>query len=188
MGGTDRRMRNMKLITKICNAKYGVALFLLCYVVMCQMVFNIDSYLYANTGHHDSAIFFQCGKFLMNGYTPYVDFADSKGLLLWIIYGLGYEIHHYSYVGVFWLACLSFWVSFMIAYKTARLYLDKPISLLAAMSMAVPYWYWNFYTEGKAEHFCMPFVTYCVYQLLKMINRPQQIRGFVWKSWVASNC
>ena len=34
MGGTDRRMRNMNLITKICNAKYGVALFLLCYVVV----------------------------------------------------------------------------------------------------------------------------------------------------------
>lgn len=78
MGGTDRRMRNMKLITKICNAKYGVALFLLCYVVMCQMVFNIDSYLYANTGHHDAAIFFQCGKFLMNGYTPYVDLLTAK--------------------------------------------------------------------------------------------------------------
>ena len=181
MGGTDRRMRNMKLITKICNAKYGVALFLLCYVVVCQMVFNIDSYLYANTGHHDAAIFFQCGKFLMNGYTPYVDFADSKGLLLWIIYGLGYEIHHYSYIGVFWLACLSFWVAFLIAYKTARLYLDKPMSLLAAISMAVPYWYWNFYTEGKAEHFCMLWVAYCIYRLLKMICRPQQIRGFVWK-------
>ena len=113
MGGTDRRMRNMKLITKVCNAKYGVAFFLLCYVVVCQMVFNIDSYLYANTGHHDSAIFFQCGKFLMTGYTPYVDFADSKGLLLWIIYGIGYLIHHYSYIGVFWLACLSFFLGFV---------------------------------------------------------------------------
>ena len=48
----------------------------------------------------------------------------------------------------------------MIAYKTARLYLDKPTSLLATMSMAVPYWYWNFYTEGKAEHFCMLWVAY----------------------------
>lgn len=158
------------MISKICNAKYGVAIFLFVYVVVCQMVFNIDSYLYANTGHHDAAIFFQCGKFLMNGCTPYVDFADSKGLLLWIIYGLGYEIHHYSYIGVFWLACLSFWVSFMIAYKTARLYLDKPQSLLVAMSMAVPYWYWNFYTEGKAEHFCMPCVAYVFYQLLKMVK------------------
>lgn len=98
----------MNLFLRIYNAKYGVAIFLWVYVVLCQMVFNIDSYLYANTGHYDSAIFFQCGKFLMNGYTPYVDFADSKGVLLWIIYGMGYLIHHYSYIGVFWLACLSF--------------------------------------------------------------------------------
>jgi len=160
----------VNLFSKIINAKYGVAIFLLVYVVLCQMVFNIDSYLYANTGHYDAAIFFQCGKFLMNGYTPYVDFADSKGLLLWMIYGIGYEIHHYSYIGVFWLACLSFWAAFMIAYKTARLYLDKPQSLLAAMSMAVPYWYWNFYTEGKAEHFCMPCVAFVFYQLLKMVK------------------
>lgn len=171
----------MNIINRICDAKYGVAVFLLVFVVLCQMVFNIDSYLYANTGHHDSAIFFQCGKFLMNGYTPYVDFADSKGLLLWIIYGMGYLIHHYSYIGVFWLACLSFWAAFIIAYKTARLYLDKPQSLLAAMSMAVPYWYWNFYTEGKAEHFCMPCVAYCIYQLLRMIRQSQQVKGFAWR-------
>lgn len=171
----------MNWISKIVQVKYGVAIFLLVFVVLCQMLFNIDSYLYANNGHYDAAIFFQCGKFLMNGYTPYVDFADSKGLLLWIIYGLGYEIHHYSYVGVFWLTCLSFWLTFLIAYKTARLYLEKPQSLLAAMSMAIPYWYWNFYTEGKAEHFCMLWVAYCIYRLLKMICCPQQIRGFVWK-------
>lgn len=172
----------MNITNRICDAKYGVAIFLLVYVVLCQMVFNIDSYLYANTGHYDSAIFFQCGKFLMNGYTPYVDFADSKGLLLWIIYGLGYLIHHYSYIGVFWLACLSFWVAFLVAYRTARLYLDKPQSLLAAMSMAVPYWYWNFYTEGKAEHFCMPCVAFVFYQFLKMIKSSQAISSVGFKS------
>lgn len=167
-----------KLRDLIFNSRYGVAIFLLVYVVLCQMIFNIDSYLYSNIGHYDSAIFFQCGKFLMSGYTPYVDFADSKGLLLWIVYGTGYLIHHYSYIGVFWLACLAFWVAFLIAYKTAMLYLDKPLSLMAAMSMAVPYWYWNFYTEGKAEHFCIPFVAYCIYQLLKMIQQPRQETGF----------
>ena len=26
----------------------------------------------------------------MNGLTPYVDFTDSKGPLLWLIYGIGY--------------------------------------------------------------------------------------------------
>lgn len=186
MGEIDRGAK-MKTIGKmnkfqdrIFNSKYGVAVFLLVYVVLCQMVFNIDSYLYANNGHSDEAVFFQCGKFLMNGCMPYVDFTDCKGLLLWIIYGIGYEIHHYSYIGVFWLACLSFWTAFLITYKTARLYLDKPQSLLAAVSMAVPYWYWNFYFEGKAEHFCMPCVAYCIYQLLRMIQQPQRVNGFKW--------
>ena len=41
-------------------------------------------------GHNDSAWFFMCGKAVMNGLTPYVDFTDSKGPLLWLIYGIGY--------------------------------------------------------------------------------------------------
>lgn len=171
----------MNFMFKVCNTKYGITVFLLVYVVLCQMILNFDSYLYANNGHYDSAIFFQCGKFLMNGYTPYVDFTDSKGLLLWIIYGIGYMIHHYSYIGVFWLACLSWWIVFLMAYKTARLYLDKPQSLLAAMSMAIPYWNWGFYGEGKAEHFCMPCVAFVIYQLLKMVKQSQPVKGFSWQ-------
>lgn len=174
----------MSILNRVCNTRVGLITFLLVYVVACQMVFNIDSYLYANNGHYDSAIFFFCGKSLMNGYTPYVDFADSKGLLLWIIYGIGYKIHHYSYIGVFWMACLAFTVALGVAYKTARLYLDRPMSLLAAVSMAVPYWYWNFYTEGKAEHFCMPVVAYAIYQLLKIVKEAPHNSGFGWQ-WMA---
>ena len=164
-------------IRRFCKSKMGIPLLLLVFVVASQMVFNIDSYLYANNGHYDSAIFFFCGKSLMNGYIPYVDYTDSKGVLLWIIYGIGYLIHHYSYVGVFWMSCLFFWTTFWIAYKTARLYLDKSISLLASISMAIPYWYWNFYTEGKAEYFCMPFVAYVLYQLLKIMRGPYAMKG-----------
>ena len=177
----------MNIFNRMCSTRWRVAGFLLVYVVLCQMIFNIDSYLYANNGHYDSAIFFFCGKSLMTGYTPYVDFADSKGLLLWIIYGIGYLIHPYSYVGVFWMACLAFWVAFVIAYKTARLYLDKSMALLATLSMAVPYWYWNFYTEGKAEHFCMPIVAYVIYQLLKLMREPSVKNGFSL-SWMAVGC
>lgn len=190
MGETDRRMIQinfMNIFNRICGTQWSVAGLLLVYVVLCQMVFNIDSYLYANNGHYDSAIFFFCGKSLMNGYTPYVDFADSKGLLLWIIYGIGYLIHPYSYIGVFWLACLAFTVALGIAYKTARLYLDKSVALLAAMSMAIPYWYWNFYTEGKAEHFCMPIVAFAIYQLLKLMETSSAKRGFSI-SWMMVGC
>lgn len=174
-------MRNT--LTWLCGKKYGILVLLLIFVVLSQMVFNIDSYLYANNGHYDSAIFFFCGKSLMNGYVPYVDYTDSKGLLLWIIYGIGFLIHNYSYIGVFWIACLFFWGTFWIGYKTARLYLDKPDALLASLSMAIPYWYWNFYTEGRAEYFCIPFIAYVLYQLLKIMHQPCSMKGLSWE-WI----
>ena len=177
-------MNSMKnTLRKFCKSQWGVSLLLLLFVVVSQMVFNIDSYLYANNEHYDSAIFFFCGKSLMNGYIPYVDFTDSKGLLLWIIYGMGYLIHHYSYVGVFWMACIFFWATFWIAYKTARLYLNKKMALLASVSMAIPYWYWNFYTEGKAEYFCMPFIAYVLYQLLKIMHGSCPMKRLSWE-WI----
>lgn len=137
------------------------------FVIAVQMLVNIDSYLYAINNHYDSSVFFMCGKALFNGLTPYVDFTDSKGLLLWIIYGIGYLIDHHSYIGVFWMCCLFYWLTFYINYKTARLYLPQNESLLASMGMAIPFFYWNFYTENKAEHFCTVFVSYAIYVLLR---------------------
>ena len=43
---------------------------------------------------------------------PYLDFADSKGLLLWLIYGIGYLISPTSYIGVFWLSIIAYTITF----------------------------------------------------------------------------
>lgn len=146
---------------------YSVHVILVVWVVLTQLFCNIDSYLYAQTGQCDSACFFMCGKAWMEGLVPYRDFADSKGPLLWLVYGLGYLLDHYSYVGVFWIMCIVCWVTLFISYKTASLWLNKNEALLASMTMAVPLFYWNFYTETKAEHFCWPFVAYNLFVLLK---------------------
>ncbi len=39
-------------------------------VVMVQMICNVDSYLYNQLAQYDSAVFFMCGKALMNGMIP----------------------------------------------------------------------------------------------------------------------
>ena len=148
--------------------KYSVHFIIAIWVIFWQMFCNIDSYLYVQTGQFDSACFFMCGKAMMNGMVPYAEFADSKGPLLWLLYGIGYLIDHYSYIGVFWLACGCCWITLLISYKTAKLWLSNEEALLAAMAMTVPLFYWNFYTETKAEHFCWPFVAYNLYILLKM--------------------
>lgn len=151
------------------SKKYIVPLILAIFVVLVQLFVNIDSYLYAINGHYDSAVFFMCGKALFNGLIPYTEFTDSKGLLLWIIYGIGYCIDHYSYVGVFWISCFFYWLTLCVCYKTARLYLSGLQSLLASMGMVIPFFYWNSYTETKAENFCMFFISCCIYVLLSMM-------------------
>ncbi|MGN0036616.1 MAG: hypothetical protein ACI36X_05305 [Bacteroidaceae bacterium] len=152
------------------NKRWMVPTILAAYVFVLQLLLNIDSYLWMNNGHYDSACFFMAGKALMNGLTAYDQFADSKGLLLWAIYGIGYLIHPHSYVGVFWMACVFYWAAFCIAYRSARLFLPRTYALLASMSMALPLWYWNFYTEGKAEHFCTPFVAWGLYVLVRQMR------------------
>ena len=76
------------------------------YVIL--LIISPDSYLHYPFSQLDSACFFTAGKAIMNGMIPYVDFADSKGPLLWLIYGLGYILSNHDYIGVFWLSWISF--------------------------------------------------------------------------------
>lgn len=145
-----------------------LALFAFCTFFM-QVFCNIDSYLYYPICQGDSAVFYMCGKAMMNGMTPYTDFTDSKGVLLWFIYGVGYLIDHYSYIGIFWIMCCVVFVTLCIAYKTARLFLPQQLSVWAALSLLVPLMYWNFYFETKAEHFCWPIVAWGLYVLMKSL-------------------
>ena len=54
-------------------------------VPLMLLMLSIDSPCYEVWGRLDSSWFFTSGKAWMNGMTPYVDFADSKGPLLWLM-------------------------------------------------------------------------------------------------------
>ena len=80
-----------------------------------------DSYFNDMHTRADSAWFFMCGKAWMNGLVPYVDFADSKGPLLWLIYGVGYLLSRQDFIGVFWLSCGCYAATLYVAFLTAEL-------------------------------------------------------------------
>ncbi len=124
-----------------------------------------DSYLYDVYNRCDSAWFFMCGKAWMNGLVPYVDFADSKGPLLWLIYGVGYLLNSHSYVGVFWVSCVFYAVSFTFAYKICRLYLDRRGSVLVLALLPLVLFYKRLHYEVRAEDFCNTFIFIALYSL-----------------------
>lgn len=109
----------------------------------------------------------------MNGMIPYVDFADSKGPLLWFIYGIGYLISHYNYIGVFWLSCFSFSITLFLCYKIGCLLTEnKRISYAVAMLMAIFYLFPRFAPDLKGEDWCQPFIAESLYMLLKTSLHP----------------
>ena len=109
----------------------------------------------------------------MNGLTPYVDFADSKGPLLWLIYGCGYLIHQYSYVGVFWISCLFYTISFWFAFKLSRMFVSRNGAIVTLALLPVALFWCHYHNEIRAEDFCYPFVfcsLYCVCRVLKGVD------------------
>ena len=85
-------------------------LFGLLFILALGVLFIIspDSYTHDLFFRIDTAWFFTCGKAWMNGMIPYIDFADSKGPLLWLIYGIGYLLSPHNYLGMFWLSVVLY--------------------------------------------------------------------------------
>lgn len=125
-----------------------------------------DSYTHDLFNRADSSIFFMCGKAWMNGMIPYVDFTDSKGPLLWIIYGIGYLISHYDYIGVFWLSILLYWGIFYYTYKLANISLsDKYLSTICVLFISLYIFCPWYHYEIRAEDWCLFFVILAIYRV-----------------------
>ena len=107
----------------------------------------------------------------MNGMVPYVDFSDSKGPLLWLIYGLGYVLNHHSYVGVFWMSVPFYTATLFFAYKLCRLYTGKQASVLAVTALPFFLFFYKLHCEVRAEDFNSTFVMLALYCMCQVLHR-----------------
>lgn len=150
---------------------YRIPVLLLIWLFCTSIMFWIeaDSYTHDIFYRGDTGWFMSAGRFMMEGQIPYVEFADSKGLLLWIIYGLGYLICNYNYIGMFWIETIISAITFFYSYKTSILLLNnKRLALLSTILMAFPYYttiLHGRYMEFRCEDFCMMPIAWGLYYL-----------------------
>lgn len=146
------------------SIKQFVFFFVIAFAVL--FLVSPDSYTHDLFDHMDSAWFFMCGKAWMNGMIPYVDFADSKGPLLWLIYGIGYLLSPHNYIGVFWLSVLLYASIFFCVFKTAGIFLEKEwqayVVALLMMSSYLTFW---FHYETMAEDWNNGFIALAFYRM-----------------------
>ena len=141
------------------------------YAFVLLLLVSTDSWTHALYDHHDSATFFASGKAWASGMVPYVDFSDSKGPLLWLIYAVAYIISPQSVAGVFWLTCINYAFVFAWLYKIARIYVSgERTALLAAMLTALFIFYpWVRY-ETRAEDFALLFMLWALYHACRLLH------------------
>lgn len=129
-----------------------------------------DSFTHDMYYRWDSAWFFTCGKAWAEGLRPYVDFADSKGPLLWMIHAVAYWLSPYNYLGLFALSIGLYGVVFYLDYQIAYLFLkDKGLSWLVVMLLPLAYFNPWYHFEISAEDWCQPVISWTVYRLLKLL-------------------
>lgn len=111
----------------------------------------------------DSAWFFTAGRAWMEGLVPYVDFADSKGPVLWLIYGIGYLISPTTYIGVFWQSVVYYTFSFYFIWLTARLFVNRREALLVVFLLPGMLFFRAYLIETRAEDFTLPWLFMSLY-------------------------
>ena len=150
------------------------------FAVVALLLVSWDSYLYDLWQHHDVIWFYLCGKAWMNGMTPYVDFADSKGPLLWLIYGIGYLISPHDYTGMYWLSCVLYTFIFYQCYKCATLFVrDTRLALAAVLLSAVFFLSGLTHIEVRAEDYCYALMLPLFYRFLRYNVGREQGHRFV---------
>ena len=135
--------------------------FILAVVVATLMLVSPDSPLHYANARYDSATFMTAAVAWAHGMTPYVDFADSKGPLLWLIYRVGYTLSPGSYLGVFILSVLSYCAVLAVIWRMVRRELGTSWQAHAvAALMLLAFFNPVFFNEVRAEDFAqLPLLT-----------------------------
>lgn len=150
---------------------------LFCLLIL--FVISPDSYTHGAYNRIDSAWMFMCGKAWMNGMVPYVDFADSKGPILWLIYGAGYLLSNTDYHGVFWISWLWYIAIYIFTYKTAFIFLkNSRKTFLCTILMTLSFFNPWFHYETRAEDFTLLFLIISLYIVSSKIYKEERKISF----------
>ncbi len=164
---------------------YRIFAICLLFSFVVQFFVDYDSPLHYGFKHIDGAWFLMCGKAMMNGLVPYVDFTDSKGPLLWLFNGIGYLIYPRGYEGLYILFSVYYSLIFYLCYKTVRGATDcnRNYALLATFAMAVVYFTWC-HDEMRCEDLCQLPLIYALYRLTLAIRYPNTSHNRRASLWI----
>lgn len=167
--------------------QWSVALSLTAVVAAVLMLVAPDSPLHTINARYDSNWFLTAGRAWALGLTPYVDFSDSKGPLLWLIYRVGYMLSRHDFTGVFALVSLCYMGTYWFAYRTASLWLRRPMAVAVAVLSTLAWFNPVFFNEIRADDFCHLPITLSLYVTARALYGRRE-RGPVAACFIVGVC
>jgi len=162
----------MSILNKVKNnfiTKDKFKIILYCFLVSFIILLFTSkcSFLYPFNDWVDANAFFTMGKSMINGVVPYRDLFEQKGLLLYLIYGIGYLISNTTFLGIFILEILFWTVALYYIYKIILLFLNKTYAyIIIPLFMVIICTSRAFTHGGSAEEFCLPLFMITLYYFL----------------------
>ena len=155
---------------RILKYKYFIYSFVLAFIVL--LFTSKNSFLYVFNDWVDANAFFTVGKSMFNNVVPYKDIFEQKGLLLYLIYGIGYLFSNRSFHGVFILEVVSFGFFLYYVHHIFSLFFNKKYSFVLLSFIAVVLTTSSTFVHGgSCEEFCLPFIAVSLYYFIRHFNK-----------------
>lgn len=156
------------------------------------LICSRSSFLYPFNIWDDANSYFTMGKSMMRGMVPYRDLFDQKGILLYLLYGIGYLISHTTFTGVFFLEVIACALVACAILKILQMYVSATVSwLLMPVTMSLMYSARSFYWGGSAEEFLLPALLWGLFLMLQFWKEeyPSPISGrIVFLGGILAGC
>ncbi len=159
-----------KILEFLQKHKFFLFCFLLSFTIL--LFTSKNSFFYPFNDWVDANAFFTVGKSMVNGVVPYRDLFEQKGLLLYVIYAIGYLFSHKTFYAVFILEVLFFSVFLYYVHKIISLYIKEKYSFLILPILAfLITTSFEFVHGGSAEEFCFPMIAAAIYYFLRHFEK-----------------
>lgn len=160
---------NMKRILKNSKVKVFCFCFLLSFLFLA--IATKSSFLYHINNWMDANCFFTIGKGLLHNKIYYLDLFDQKGPLLYFYHTIAAMISYKTFFGVYLIEVISFTFFLYYAYQLLCMFINKKVSLyclpvISFIILTLP----AFTHGGSAEEFCLPFLMFGIYSLVKFLK------------------
>lgn len=182
------------------QTKNNLILIAICFVIsfLFLMICSCNSFLYSFNDWCDLNWYITIGRGMTKGKLPYTDLFDQKGPFLFFVFMVT-AIGNNPYLIAFFIEVVSFTIFLYYSYKTARLFLSEPFSVIAIVLTSFVVLNSRYFIQGggSIEEYSLPLLAFTFNILIKQFKcdeNPSKVRcvvcgvlvGMVF--WMKYNC